>query len=629
MKLQVFNGGENSKPRPQFIDVTQGVVYENIDYDKGTLCPVKLPLKTEETTQRYMHWFNAGNKWVSSDVRRDYVEFEEVLYFTDRLTAPKKLTAAGVESALGIVKPPKLSSFVLTAAPESINDVKIEALTRDTGLPMETQFYVLINESATAYSNAFQFSVDTKGKVVTLNESTNSPQILTKIDSSAEGSSKRQVKVSNIKGVTVGNIGYKLFRQYAGAYHLVGLFTSEITDDVEDISAKEKLDSDKFGALKGVYTYVVTYLNNSDGSESAPSNVSDELDLDEGGYITINNLPVSKDAQVDKKRLYRVGGLLGEFSLVVELDNATTTYVDKIKDVNVIGTQLTTQSAGPAPAGLKYLQEAYAMLFGALDTRLRFTPVGKPSEWPEAYYLQFDAPITGIAPVANGVLVFTKYRTYIVTGTGPTSLSQYLLSSDQGCIAHESVQLIATEAVWVSTDGVCSSSGNRPTVITKDKLGKISLNPIDSVIYDEVYYLLEASGKILSYNKGVIARYQFDVSSLAVANDKLYGWNDGYLLELFEGEEYATLRFTSARFTEGKFTANKTYKKIFIYSRGRVIIKILINDIVVQTKELTGEDSFTIQVPQELQRGFFIQFEIEGEGELSELEYTIGDQTSG
>jgi len=629
MKLQLFNGGESSKLRPQYIDANQGVVYENLDYDVGSLAPISMPKETDVSIKRYHQWFNAGNRWVDSDEPRDYIEFQKNLYWTDRVTRPQKLTPGGTQTGLGIDKPPKLETVQLTVNPATVEDVKIEPLSQPAGLPMETQYYLLINQGSNGYSNAFHFQVDTRDRVTTIAAATNNPEIRQKIDSSSTSSAKRQVRVSNIKGVTAGSVGFKLFRQYAGKFYLVGLFTSTITDATEDISMNEQLNYDLFGRLSGVYTYVLTYLNNNDGAESAPSDVSAEYDLSDGGYAAISNIPVSADPQVTHKRLYRVGGLLGEFTQVTQLANGTTSFIDNIKDTAVQGHILDTTIAFPAPQGLKYLQEAYAMLFGAIDTYLRFTPVGKPDQWPDSYYLQFDAPLTGIAPVANGILVFTKYRTYIVTGTGPTSLSQYLLSSDQGCIAYESVQLIATEAVWASTDGLCSSSGNRPIVITKDKLGKITLNPIDSVIYDEAYYLMEANNKILSYKGGIIARYDLNVSSLAIANDSLFGYRDGKLWEFFTGSTPASFNFTSARFTEGKFTANKTYKKIFLYSRGHVIINILINDVIVQTKELNGEDSFTIQVPQELQRGFYIQFQLEGTGEVSELEYVIGDQSSG
>lgn len=625
MKLQIFNGGENSRVRPQYIGITEGATYFNLDSTINSLAPMNLPKETGIDSERYPHWYIAGSRWLSSSSRRDYVEFEETLYWTDRQSRPQKLTEDGVQSNLGIIAPPKITQTSITTHPKSVNDVNIEPLTRNTGLPMATQYYVLVNQDATGYSLAMHFMVDTFDRVTTIAQDTADPQIRTRVNTEEEtNNNKRRVRVSKIEGTTPGSVGFRLFRQYKDEFYLVGTFTDTITDQVEDISGNIKLDRSLFGALKGVYTYTYTYYNNSDGSESASAPVSNELDVSKGGSITLTSLIASSDSQVTHKRIYRVGGNQATFAMVAQIPNAQATFVDNIPDDEIDGTILTSENAYPAPIGLSFLQQSYAMLFGAVDSQLRFTPVGKPSNWPETYFLQFDSPITGIAPVANGVLVFTYYRTYIVTGTGPDSLAQYLLSSDQGCIDFSSVQLIGTEAVWVSTDGICSSSGNRPEVISWDKLGKIKLTPVDSTIYDEAYYLMEADGNILCWDKGILKRFNFNVFSLAFANDNIYGWRNGKLYELFTGSTKATFKFVSARLTEGSLTDSKTYKNIFVYSRGRVIIKILINDVVVQTRELTGEDSHQIPVPQQSQRGFFIQFELEGEGEVYEVFYSIG-----
>lgn len=624
MKLQLFNGGENSRVRPQYIGITEGATYLNLDSDVNSLVPLKLPRPTGIAIKRYHTWFIAGNRWVDSDELRDYVEFEEVLYWSDRLSKPQKLTVDGVQSNLGIDRPPRITDITADLRPKGINDVTLEPKTETTGLPMATQYYVIVNQDASGYSSAFHFSIDTSDRIVVIAPSTIDPEIKTKVSIDTDSTDKRQITVSKVEGTEPGSVGFKLFRQYKDEFYLVGTFTDEITDSVEDISTSSILDRTLFGPLNGVYTYTYTYYNNNDGSESASAPVSNEIDVSAGGVVTLNGIVPSTDSQVTHKRIYRVGGAQATFALVVTIPNSQSSFVDNVQDVDILGTLLVSENAYPAPVGLSFLQQAYAMLFGAVGTKLRFTPIGRPNDWPETYFLQFDAPITGIAPVANGVLVFTKYRTYIVTGTGPESLSQYPLSSDQGCIDFSSVQLIGTEAVWASTDGICSSSGNRPQVISWSKLGKIQLTPIDSVIYDEVYYLMEASGNILAYNKGILERFNFNVSSLALADDNVYGYRDGFLYELFTGTEPSTFKFKSARLTEGQITINKTYKNIFLYSQGHVIINILINDILVATKELTGKDSFQIPVPQEKQRGFFIQFELEGEGEVFELSYEVG-----
>lgn len=627
MKLQTFNGGEHSKPRPQFIQLTEGVEYVNIDTDKGSLCPVGLPTPTPLVLGKYSTYYFAGDTWIDSSTQRYYVEFQKSLYWCDGVSPAKKLNSALEERLLGIAAPTVAPTVAGIKNPEPISDVKIEPLSdKDAGLPMEDQIYLLINHGANGYSPAFQFTVTTRDKVVTVLQETTDPKIMPKVNSTVGEDAKRQVKVSGIKGVKAGEHGFKLFRQYAGKYYLVGNFTDSILDNKEDISGNQALNYDLFGPLKGVYQYVVTFYNKDDGAESAPSPITDEYDLDSSGHLVLTNIPISSDSQVTHKKLYRVGGYLAEFTLVTELDKNVKEFVDTTGDTSVHGELLSTSSAYPPPRDILYLTEAYAMLFAAQGPKLRFTPVGKPDEWPESFYLLFDADITGIAPVSNGILVFTRLKTFIVTGTGPTTLSQYLLSSDQGCKTHLSICRTGAEAVWVSADGVCVSSGGAPSTITKDKLGRIELDPVDSAVHDGRYYVLDRSGFILCYDQGVISRYSFGTERLLNTAGKFYGWHDGRFIELFKSDSPAYWKFKSAYFTEGAFTKHKTYKKLFIYYTGHVIITILINNVVVQRKELEGAGSETIQIPQEHQRGFFLQLVLEGTGEVSEVEWTVGNQ---
>ncbi|AWD90293.1 hypothetical protein [Dickeya phage Amaethon] len=624
MKLQQFDGGLHTLPEPQFINTNEGTVYENINSFSGVLKSVKMPLKTAIGSKKYSHWYNKGEVFVDSDTPVDYVEYEGTLYYADRVNRPKRRTKDGNIFDLGLQVPITPTVFGQTSPPV-ISTVKITPTIESSGLSMKTQYYLLINEDATMQSNALHFSINTQGKVVILSESTNNPTIYPQIDSTT-GTTRRVVTISAIEGVSAGAVGFKLYRQFSNEWHFVGVIPSSgsLVDNTENIGSNPLLNKDKFGGLDGTYQYVLTYYDNLLGNEGPPSDPTSEVDLENGGFIVLSDINFPSDTQVTHIRVYRVGGNLTQFTLVAQLERGTKTYTDNKKDVNLTGTLLSSTNAGPAPRGLAYLQQAYAMLFGAVGTKLHFTPIGYPDRWPATYYLQFEDTITGIAPVANGLLVFTRFKTYIVTGTGPTSLSQYLLSSDQGCVSFDSVQLLGTEAIWVSLDGICSSSGNRPVVITKQKLGKIELNPVDSALYDEGYYLVEASGYTLLLENSAIKRINVGVETLVVAKDVLYGYKDGFLYEMYAGEEDSEFKWTSARLTEGSLTKQKTYKDVFTYLEGQATINILIDDKLVQSKKLDGADSFTVKIPQEYQRGFFIQFEITGKGKIAELEYTVG-----
>ena len=622
MKLQQFNGGLNSILRPQFLQQTQGAVYENIDSDVGSLTPIRDIEATDIELKPYHTYYRAENAWVDSDVPRDWLEFQQRLYWTDRVTPPQKLNGA-VQSNLGINSPYNVGDIDAWLAIDSPVGMTIAASTPDVGMQMKDYYYLCFTiyqsvTTATLVRVAIDGTVTEPEKNLTY---VPYPPVKTPED-------QTKLRAVNFSGWTdEGEL--QVYRLHNYEWRFVGVIDKEknpqLVDNYEDISANKKLDEALLPQLDGVYQYLLTYYNDSDGSESGPSPLTGEIDVKGGGYVTFENMPVSLDPQVTHKRLYRVGGEIAVFTLVAEVGNTTQYYADKLGDMETLDAQLAKPYASPAPVGLAFIQEAYAMLFGALGSYLRFTPIGKPDNWPEAYFIQYDSPITGIAPVANGVLVFTKFRTYIVTGSGPTSLSSFLLSSDQGCIAYESVQMRGTEAIWVSTDGVCRSAGNLPEVMSKASLGKVSFDPVSSAMYDETYYVLNSDSTVYAFGGGIVKTYSFGYSSLTVANDKLYGYIYDRLWDTFVSAEPATFRYVSPRFTEGTFTNSKSYKKIFVYSTGYVIIDVLIDDVVVQTKELTTTDNHTIQVPQDLQRGHYIQFKIMGTGEVFEIEYTVGD----
>ena len=52
-----------------------------------------------------------------------------------------------------------------------------------------------------------------------------------------------------------------------------------------------------------------------------------------------------------------------------------------------------------------------------------------------------------------------------------------------------------------------------------------------------------------------------------------------------------------------------------------IILNIILDDEVVATFNLTSKGTHQLQVPQNLQRGYSIQFDIEGTGTIDEIEY--------
>lgn len=386
------------------------------------------------------------------------------------------------------------------------------------------------------------------------------------------------------------------------------------------------------GNLTGTYQYCYTFYNSSDGTESQPSEFSDELEAT-AEKITISGKG-SSDLQVDKVRVYRLGGNLTTMSLVVEVDNpgnVNGSYTDNISDIDILGNVLDSYQNGVPPTGISYLTEHNAMFFAAKDDKLYYSDIAYVNNWSAFNFIDFDFEITGLGSVPNGLLVFTKYKTYIVTGTSPTTLSKYLLSGNQGCLEHRTISFSDNTLLWLSSDGVCASNGGSIQVISRDKLVKPTYTIIkDSVVYDDVYYLsVDDFILCIDMRFGKIIR-TIDISTdgFEVYNDILYYSKDGKLYSLFTNDNDLELEYKSPKLADGQLSNLKNYKTLYISCEGLLEFKVYIDDLLVATKNI---DSSTreVLIPQLRRQGYSIQFYAKGQGTIDEIQYIVEGRQNG
>lgn len=368
------------------------------------------------------------------------------------------------------------------------------------------------------------------------------------------------------------------------------------------------------GVLNDTYTYVITYYNSSNGHESGPSFVSNEVTpaLD---TVDLTGLPVSPDPQVSHKRIYRVGGSLTDFSLVASIPNANTSYNDNIADTAIPGNILDTDGYNQAPHGAQYIIEAYSMMFAAVENKVYFTPIGIPWAWPTLFFQTFNSEVTGLTVTNAGILVHMKNTTDIITGSSPETLSKYPFDSSQGSVSHLSHMSIGNVSYWTSNDGICGSTGGKAKVMSKANLGYLSLQPIASAVHNEVGYLLHSTGLLamdLKYNAH-FKNYTIEgLEHIVAGNDKLYGYINGAYYEMFAGEDDETFTYITGKFTEGAYTNRKNYKHLWVSSEGQVTVKVYIDDTLVNTWELTTKDTHDLDVVQSKKNGYSIQIELSG-----------------
>lgn len=522
MQINQFNGGLSTRLDASLIAPNEAVRYTNIDNTDATLRSARDFRSTTSEARDYFYKFK--NKWLSSYVARDYLEYDNVLYFTELDGLAQKTRDGVLFRNLGIVAP--------------------------ASKPM--------------------FEED---------------------------------------GVTpiVGADGKQIVGPRA------------VADDPEG-------DEDPISATNLNVTYCYTYYNDSDDTESAPSPLGNELALTAGKVVVLDNIVPSTDPQVTHIRIYRLQAGVGTvFQLAMQVTNNLSTVRDAVSSTDLT-TVLESQDNDPPPIGLKYLVEAYGVLFGVVGNQLYFSKMGKPNYWPASQSFLFKADITGLLPVQNGIFVFILSQAFMLVGSTIADFEIVPVSTEYGCNSHKSCKLVKNTPVWSCLDGIASWSNGYIQIISKDKLGRFVLTIKDTAVFDETYFALDVEGNLLAmdlrFNLLAFKRYDFveKVVDIGVFDGVFYGIAKEKVIEMFSGDELE-LSWRSGMLAEGSITMTKTYNIVYVRYSGNFVFKTLINGKEVASKTLSGEDNIEIKVPQELQRGEYIEFDIRGIGKIWEIEY--------
>jgi hypothetical protein len=186
--------------------------------------------------------------------------------------------------------------------------------------------------------------------------------------------------------------------------------------------------------LQGNYSYAVTFQNSATGNRS---NASPTVEI-KGALrqpITLSDIPVSTDGQVDRREVWRTfgDGTLYFRCAVIE-DNTTTTFTDTVADTSTLDTKegaifledeiLPTDNTVPYSgfddacylAGTTFFLARDSM--GAYAGRLYYSPPGR-AESVRGYILvtNGDDPCQRVINFAGVVYVITKGGVFLIQGT--------------------------------------------------------------------------------------------------------------------------------------------------------------------------------------------------------------------
>ena len=607
MTLNDFSGGLSKRLSPNLIQRNEAVKCLNVDLTSGSIKPLKGLKATNKTISLDKPIFKEfKGTLVSSNLGTSFVEFNDKLYMTNGTDTVKKSSDGIKFHELGLNAP----SNILTTTTNFSVSFSLSNLATGTAVPdFPTGDYTyLIQYKTLAGSIKYEIKTisysGTRGVRLTISS------------------------MSNMESVT-------LYRKYLTKYRLIGESTSSLTinDTVYDVSSNYTTTPYEQGL--GERNYVYTYYSSVTGTESAPSSYSDSLKVDIN-TVVVTGFVTPTDSTVNEIRLYRIGGTLTNFYLVAKLSKTVTRYTDTLTDLEVLDNDTLLETTGfiKPKTAMKFLTEFNSALFAAYDSTLYFSNPGLVDNWLEDNWIAFPEHITGLGVTQNGLLVFSRNKTWILTGTSLESYSKYLLNGSQGCITHSTIAYVENNLLWQSLDGICVTTGGAIEQLSYLKLGKLSVNPIIAKVYENQYFLFHEEGAIVvDFRGGGVKFYELDLivrgACYSSTYDVLYVLRPGNIgVYKFNSEGNLSMNFKTGWIAENGITNYKTFKSIYFQILGELELKLYINGELVNTLNLTNGFN-EVKYPQTSSKGYYTELEFSGTGTLLEINFTFEGRQNG
>lgn len=670
MKLTRFDGGINLATAAHLIAPNESVECVDIDFDKSVLKAlpgVTLDSAIPASTTVSSHYWLSGpgthtTNFQSLACEAEWVEYQEKLFWTSACDIPR-VNIAGTVYPLGLEEPDFELEFVVKQQQLSPRDMAVAAgvVPATPTDSAELRYYVPgVGLSAgtfpakpvnpgydLAYVNITDPDLPDSKPTYMTRAIPNTDVGTHGIDHEPEV--EADVTTPSVP-VSVPRMELKVYRKYNGRYiYIATMFNwyPTVAPIIEDNDPEGSEDPPIYlenkSALDGDFTYGYAMYDSVTGAEST-IRLLPEFDLNnEVVWFDRNSIPVGKTI-----RVYRIGGELTLYTLIGTASSGEPGeyLVDNFSDAELAGNSTyDSGQVGVPPEGLRYLTELNAMFFGAFGDKLRFTPVGNPYAWPAEFYLDFPAPITGIGKSSVGLLVFSLFETWLVTGNNPATLAVIRICGSQGCIKHHSIAYTRNSCLWFSAEGLCTSSGTNVILQSRPRLGKLALKPTDvknAVLLDEKYYLLMSNSRVFiadfvhsafgyaSSSSGALLWLM--IAPTTASNSVLSVWG---LMTVGSTKRRGTLftnttanlrswEYITGFFIGAGLTQQKTYKDIWVYAKPPVQIIVKSKGVIIASKTLDAEleeDIYQVQVQSDKIRGKYIQLEMRGTGEIHEIQF--------
>lgn len=332
------------------------------------------------------------------------------------------------------------------------------------------------------------------------------------------------------------------------------------------------------GAEVSSRAYLYTELT-SFGEEGPPSPVtsSDIVDAANGSTVAVQ-LPAitSGNYSIAKRRIYRTD-VNGVFRFVGDSSTTTAhTVSDSVLDAS-LGEEIEsadnlappddTSADHPDGPMLGLTTMPNGITAGFAGNTLLFSEAFLPHSYPLANQLTTKDDIVAIASIASGLLVTTKGKPLMASGTDPSAMAMVEIDANLPCSSKRSLVDMGEYAIYASPDGLvlASNSGIQlitEQIFTRDQWQDYYPTNIDAYEYEGKYIAFTWDGTNSSSKKGFLfdPRGQknafVDLDFYATA-----GFNDRQ-----EDVLYLVIGGTLKKFVQGSSARNYTWKSKEFYT---------------------------------------------------------------
>lgn len=226
-----------------------------------------------------------------------------------------------------------------------------------------------------------------------------------------------------------------------------------------------------------LYTEVTTF-----GEEGPPSAVTSSqiVDVANGGTVTLN-LPAasSGNLSIAKRRIYRTD-INGVFRFVADVSGTSSGNVQEAILEDLLGEEIESadnlappdETTADHPDGpmLGITAMPNGITAGFSGNTLLFSEAFLPHSYPLQNQLTTKDDIVGLASIASGLLVTTKGKPLMVSGTDPSAMAMVEIDANLPCSNKRSLVDMGEYAIYSSPDGLVLASNSGIQLITEQIL---------------------------------------------------------------------------------------------------------------------------------------------------------------